>query len=179
MTDVDCNFAKADWPFMPVRVPCGSARTIAVAGCAFRGGVRINGYSVRVTNPDGVSLTVECRKLNGCWVATFPASHFATYGTVKNGVVVFAAGTDERGVSQIWIERTGDLVVFQVAATETPGGTVEAPKDVFHKSEIVDGVQHYKRETLTYSQRQQAWGVDFTGDYVFVGGDFVPFTPGE
>ena len=174
---IDCNFRRPDWPFMPVRVPCGSARTIAVVGPAAKCGIEITGYSIRVTNADGVSLSRTCAREAGRWVATFPASHFEHYGTVKNGVAVFASGKDENGNSQNWILRVGDLDVFPIDASGTPGSS--EPKDTYHKSEIVDGVQHYKRETLTYSERQRAWGAEFEGDYVFVNGDFVPFSEGD
>lgn len=175
MDVIDCNVERPEWPFLPVRVVCGSARTVAVVGPAAKGGLEITGYQVRVTNTDGVSLTKTCLKHKGRWLATFPASHFENYGSVKNGVVVFAVGKDENGDTQLWILRVGDLVVSPVDASSLPGGTVETPKDVYHKSAIVDGVQHYKREVLTYSERQQAWGAEYIGDYVFVGGDFVPF----
>jgi hypothetical protein len=99
-------------------------------------------------------------------------------GTVKNGVVVFADGKDENGESQLWIERVGDLRVSAVDAFSTPGGTSATPKDIYHRSEIIDGVQHYKKEVLTYSPRQNAWGAEYVGDYVFIGGDYVPFSEG-
>ena len=166
---------RPDWPFLPVAVPCGSARTIQVAGKAARPGVAVTGIRIRVTNTDGVALVKDCVYTGGVWSATFPASHFANYGTVKNGVAIFVVGKDENGDDQLWMQRVGDLRVFQVSASETPGGTVETPKDVYHKSAIVDGVQHYKREVLTYSERQHAWGAEYVGDYVFIGGDFVPF----
>ena len=166
---------RPDWPFLPIAVPCGSARTIQVAGKAARPGITVTGIRIRVTNTDGVALSKDCVYTCGVWSATFPASHFGNYGTVKNGVAIFVVGKDENGDDQLWMQRVGDLRVLQVGASETPGGTVETPKDVYHKSEIVDGVQHYKREVLTYSERQHAWGAEYVGDYVFIGGDFVPF----
>lgn len=172
---IDCKCERPDWPFVPVTVPCGSSRTIGVVGLRSRCGVTVTGCQIRVTNADGVALSKSCRYERGIWVATFPASHFQNYGTVKNGVVVFAVGKDENGNDQLWIERVGDLRVTAIDASSTPGGQTVAPADVYHKSEIVDGVQHYKREVLTYSERQRAWGAEYVGDYVFVGGAFVPF----
>ena len=174
---ISCDCERPDWPFMPIVVPCGSSRTIGVIGLKSKFGVKVTGCQIRVTNADGVALTKDCVKDGGAWCVTFPASHFQNYGTVKNGVVIFAVGKDESGNDQLWIERVGDLRVTPVDASSTPGGTVEQPRDVYHKSEIVDGVQHYKREVLTYSERQRAWGAEYVGDYVFIGGEFVPFTP--
>lgn len=176
---ISCKCERPDWPFMPIGVPCGSSRTIGVIGLSARvPGLKIVGCQIRITNVDGVALTKSCKFERGVWVATFPASHFQNYGSVKNGVVVFALGKDESGDDQLWIERVGDLRVSAVDASSTPGGTVETPRDVYHKSEIVDGVQHYKKEVLTYSERQHAWGAEYVGDYVFIGGDYVPFSEG-
>lgn len=170
---VDCGCLRPDWPFIPITVPCGSARTIGVIGLKSRCGVTIVGCRIRVTNADGVALTKDCVKDGGAWCVTFPASHFQNYGTVKNGVVVFAVGKDESGNDQQWIVRVGDLRVMAINAESESG--VVTPGDVYHKSEVIDGVQHYKKEVLTYSKRQQAWGAEYVGDYVFVGGEFVPF----
>ena len=175
---ISCNCERPDWPFVPLWVPCGSSRTVGVTGLRSRNGVTVTGCRIRVTNADGVALTQDCVKDGGVWVTTFPASHFRNYGSVKNGVVVFSVGKDENDNNQLWIERVGDLRVSAVDASSTPGGTVETPKDVYHKSEIVDGVQHYKKEVLTYSARQNAWGAEYVGDYVFIGGDYVPFSEG-
>lgn len=176
---IDCACERPDWPFVPVSVSCGSARTIGVTGLKSRLGIKVTGCKIRITNADGEAMTKDCSYTDGAWCVTFPASHFAHYGDVKRGVVIFAAGKDETGADQLWIERVGDLRVTAVDASSTPGGHVETPKDVYHKSEIIDGVQHYKKEILTFSARQNAWGADYVGDYVFIGGEFVPFTTGE
>lgn len=176
---IACDCARPDWPFVPVSVVCGSARTICVTGLRSPGGVTLTGCRVRVTNADGVALTLDCVRDGGAWCATFPASHFASFGTVKNGVVVFAVGTDERGNEQLWIVRVGDLRVLELDASTTGGGTSAAARDVYLKAAIIDGVQHYKREVLVYSERQRAWGAEYVGDYVFVAGEFVPFDEEE
>jgi len=174
---ITCNCERPDWPFMPLNVACGSSRTIGVVGLKSRLGVMVTGCRIRITNADGVALTCDCEKQRGVWCVTFPASHFQNYGSVKNGVVVFAVGKDERGDDQLWIERVGDLRVSQVAASNEPGSP--SPRDVYIKSEVIDGVQHYKREVLAYSERQCAWGAEYVGDYIFVGGEFMPFTEGQ
>ena len=173
---ISCDCARPDWPFIPVGVVCGSARTIGVVGLKSRCGVKVMGCRIRVTNADGEPMVKTCALDRGIWVATFPASHFQHYGTVKNGVAVFADGVDETGAPTTWIERVGDLKVEPIDADSVPGGeTVVPPADVYHKSEVIDGVQHYKREVLVYSERQHAWGADYVGDYVFVGGAFIEF----
>ena len=172
---IDCECSRPDWPFIPITVPCGSARTIGVIGLKSRCGVTITGCQIRITNADGDPLTKVCKFSRGVWVATFPASHFQNFGTVKKGVLVMAVGIDENDVEQVWIERVGDLRVEAIDASSTPGGETVTPKDVYIKSEIIDGVQHYKMEVLAYSERQHAWGAEYVGDYVFIGGAYVPF----
>lgn len=174
---IDCGCGRPEWPFIPVAVMCGSARTIGVARLGSNlPGIRLTGCRVRIINVDGESMVKTCALDRGIWVATFPASHFQHYGTVKNGVAVFADGIDETGAPTTWIERVGDLKVEPIDADSVPGGeTVVPPADVYHKSEVIDGVQHYKREVLVYSERQHAWGADYVGDYVFVGGAFIEF----
>ena len=173
---IDCGCERPGWPFVPVTVACGSARTIGVIGLKGRPGGTVTGCRIRVTNADGVALTKECVKKGGIWVATFPASHFQNFGKVKHGVVVYSVGKDENDDDQVWIERVGDLRVMAVDAASDPG--VGMVRDVYLKSNVVDGVQHYKREVLTYSDLQGEWGAEYVGDYVFVAGDFVPFTEG-
>ena len=175
---IDCNCAHPGWPFIPLDVPCGSARTVGVIGLQSRDGVEVSGCKIQITNADGVAMMKDCVKEGAVWVVTFPASHFQSYGKVKNGVVIYAVGQDERGEDQLWIERVGDLRVTALDASSAPGGETVTPAEVFLKSEIVDGVQHYKREVLTYSERQRAWGAEYVGDYIFVGGVFVSFGEG-
>ena len=170
-----------EWPPIPIRVPCGSPLTLGVVGLPKSAlGVKITGCRIRVTNADGVAVSKDCVFADGAWCATFPASHFQGYGAVKRGVIVFAVGKDETGADQLWIERVGDVRIDAVDASSRPGTpSVQPGGDVYIKSEVVDGVQHFKREVLAYSARQNAWGAEYVGDYVIIGGEFVPFTTGE
>ena len=177
---IKCDVERPDLPFMPIAVACGSARTIAVAGLpGKRCGVTVSGCRIRVTNADGIALTKDCVWKDGAWCVTFPASHFEHYGDVKRGVVIFAVGRDETDAEQLWVERIGDLRVSPVDASSLPGEPVTpVGGDTYIKSAIIDGTQHYKREILTYSARQHAWGAEYVGDYVIIGGEYVPFSEG-
>ena len=172
---IDCMVERPDWPFIPVSVAAGSARTLFVKGIPSRFGLTVTGIRIRVTNCDGEQLTKDCVRTGDVWCATFPPSHFQRYGTVKNGVVVFFVGLDETGAEQMWIQRVGDLRVTSLDESTDPGSVKQTPKAVYIKTEMIDGVQHYKQEVLVWSERQQAWGADFVGDFVFVSGGFVPF----
>lgn len=172
------DIPRPDWPPIPVRVPCGSPLTLGVIGLPSSAlGVKITGCRIRITNADGVAVSKDCRLVDGAWCATFPASHFQGYGAVKKGLIVFAVGKDETGADQLWILRTGDVRIDPVDASSRPGTPSEQPGgDVFRKSDVIDGVQHYKLEKLVYSEEQNAYGLEWYGDYVIIGGEFVPFS---
>ena len=168
-----------EWPPIPISVPCGSPLTLGVVGLPKSAlGVKITGCRIRVTNADGVAVSKDCVFADGAWCATFPASHFQGYGAVKRGLIVFAVGKDETGADQLWIERVGDVRIDAVDASSRPGApSVQPGGDVYKKSEIVGGVQHYKLERLVKSEEQGgAWGLEWYGDYVLIGGEFVPFS---
>lgn len=172
---VNCGVERPDWPILPLLVPCGSAHTVAIVGLRSQFGVVVTGCRIRITNVDGVAIAKECVRERGAWVATFPATHFANYGAVKNAVVVYAVGKDESESEREWIVRVGDMKVMRVSSSQTPGSI--APGDIYHKSFVADdGVQHYKKEVVVYSERQREWGAEYVGDYVYVGGEYVPYT---
>lgn len=172
---IDCRFGRPDLPLMPLSVVCGSALTVGVTGLPKkRLGVKLTGCRIVITNADGVALSKDCAWTDGAWCVTFPASHFQGFGAVLKGVKVMAVGEDEQGVDQIWVERIGDLRVLAADASSRPGQPSSVAGDVYLKSKVIDGVQHYKKLVLTYSEKQKAWGVDQVGDYVIIGGEYVP-----
>lgn len=175
---IRCSAEGQARPFLPIRVSCGSARTIGIVEMPRKQfGVTVTGCRVRITNADGVAVSKDCVWKDGAWVVTFPASHFNSYGDVKRGVVIFAVGKDETGADQLWVQRVGDLRVTPVDASSRPGEpSTPIGGDTYIKSSIVEGTQHYKREILTYSEKQKAWGAEYVGDYVIIGGEYVPFT---
>lgn len=46
---------------------------------------------------------------------------------------------------------------------------------VFLESEVVDGVQHYKRQEIRFDADMGAWGAEWTGDYIYTPGGFIPY----
>lgn len=53
-------------------------------------------------------------------------------------------------------------------------GCVQKGDVLYVRSKVVDGVQHYVAQTMTYDEDMKAWGADWTGDYVLVDGSFIP-----
>lgn len=156
-------------PIGPAVNRVGSALPLRIVGVPSGA----TGVAVSVFNADGAACNLAATRRGGEWVATVPASHFASWGKVARGLQVAVSYKDETDTTQT-VVFVGDVRIEQTAAGD-PEGTGK-PKDTYHRSEIIDGVQHYKREVLKYSERQQAWGAEYEGDYVFVGGDFVPFS---
>lgn len=174
---IKCDVERPELPFCPLSIPCGSARTLGVTGLPRqRLGVTVKGCRVRITNADGVAMTREAVYRDGAWCVTFPAAHFQAYGDVKRGVIVMAYGSDENGEDQVWVERFGDLRIMPLDASARPGDPSAAAvgRDVYHKSKVVDGVQHYKKEVISYDEDMGDWGASYVGDYIIVGGDYVP-----
>lgn len=44
--------------------------------------------------------------------------------------------------------------------------------DLYVKSRIVDGVQHYVKQVMAYDNDMNAWGAEWTGDYVYENGEY-------
>lgn len=174
---INCDVDHPELPFIPVTAMCGSARTIGVIGLPRQhGGVKLTSCRIRVTNADGETMTKQCAWKDGVWCATFPASHFSAYGAVKRGVVVLGVGKDENGNDQAWILRVGDLKVQTADAAGRPGIPVPggaAKPGVYVESEVVDGVQHFKKERVVFDEVQGEWGAVWEGDYILTAGEYV------
>lgn len=161
---------------LPVKTNTGSALPLDIAGIPpALGGEAVTAVAVTVTNPDGVSATGAAVKTGAVWSVRFAASLFAAYGTVMRGVKIVAETAGATTVLAL-----ADLVVVAATADAiagNPGAHYQTKGgDLYFKSEVVDGVQHYKRVTIGYSERLGAWGFnDPEGDYILdANGDFTP-----
>lgn len=165
------------FPLDPVRVNAGSPLPVVILGVpAYRGPDQVVGVHVAVTNADGVTVEIPLGMFGDCtWRGTFAASNFTNYGTVDNGfavILVMVDGSLERVASGI----------FEVLATSPstqpgdPGNYYQRKgDDEYHRSEVVEGVQHYKKVEIAYDADMGAWGFDLTGDYILNNsGEFVP-----
>ncbi len=140
-------------------------------------GMAIRGVCVTITNADGVVLTNFGTALDDGWVGKFPASHFERFGSVDRGVCVRALGKFGGEDTSI-VLGVGGLHIEPSAAEVQPG---EPGKDYVRRGDATykaafvddDGVQHYKLETLSYSEEMGDWGLSWTGDYILKGGEFV------
>ncbi len=172
-------------PLRPESVFTGSAYTAAVERVPDDiDGYRVTGVFVSVTNADGIAAVVPCRRrTNGIWSCTFAASNFANYGFVSKGLKVELVGVDEDGNEQRWTRGVGDFEVVAGTASAVPGdpssGAVTKGSDVYVRSRLVAGVQHFVRQVMYYDDEQSAWVADWQGDYILAGGEFIPANGGN
>lgn len=163
---------------LPVKMNTGSALPLEIIGIPPQlGGEDVTGVTVVVTNPDGVAATGTAEFSDGAWCVRFAASLFVAYGTVLRGVKISVSTANSTTVLAL-----ADLVVNAAnadAIAGNPGAYYQTKGgDMFFKSEIVEGVQHYKRVTIGFNARLGVWGYnDPEGDYVLdSNGDFAPAT---
>jgi hypothetical protein len=151
-------------PAHPVKVFTGSALPLELVGIPDRiGGRAVEGVSVGVVNADGRSVQALCERRSLAWTATFAPSCFETYGYVQRGFKVYVSlGSDEVIVG-------GDLEVAagspQASAGSAQGFYQLAGGDVYRKSTVVDGVQHFVKEQMVYDG-DIGWGLEWVGDFI-------------
>lgn len=151
---------------LPVKINTGSILALHIAGVPDKiAAENVTAVEVAITNPDGISAIGNAVKIGSCWYVRFSSSLFASYGTVLRGVKISVITAT--GPTVVF----ADLVVVAANADAVPGNpgnhyqTVGG--DIYVKSEIVGGVQHYKRLTIGYNDRLGTWGFnDPEGDYI-------------
>jgi hypothetical protein len=161
-------------PVGPVRMFANSVLTLEVANApATRNGKSVAAVEVAVTNADGVKNAANATKIGSSHFVRFAASCFAAYGEIENGVAVTLVYADESRETVA----AGSLRIAAADASTKPGdptkSLVAKGDEVFVKSRVVDGVQHFVKQVMSYDADMEAWGADWTGDYVLEDGDFV------
>lgn len=169
-------------PVMPIKVPTGSALPLELKIPETLAGGCVESVEVTIVNADGESVRGAAVKSGSEWFITFAPTCFNTYGVVRFGfkATAFVARPDGAlaGVSVV-----GDLEITQASASAQPGDPSavyqEAGGDVYKKSYVDEsGEQHYVLEVLVHDP-DIGWGLDWTGDYIKVGGEFVAYIQGD
>ena len=164
----------ATLPIGPVRVFTSSVLTLELKGIPpRRGEKKVASVAVTVTNADAQPATAEAVKIGSVWFVRFAASNFKNYGTVENGVTVSLVYDDD---SREVVGR-GQFEIVAATADAKPGDPTAAyvakGDSLYVKSAVVGGVQHYLLQSMVYDAEMEAWGAEWTGDYVLVDGEFV------
>lgn len=172
--DLRYNTKKTALPLKCGTVFSGSALPVTLIGVPeSRGGLRVCGVRVRVTNAAGMPVTAECFIQRGLWRCRFSAANFAVYGFISQGMSVEFVLDD----GEIETVGVGDFEVIAANASavkgEPSGVFMSKGADVYHKSEVVDGVQHYLKQKMVHDP-DIGWGATWIGDYVLTAeGNFV------
>lgn len=167
-------------PPMPVKVYTGSALPLELVGIpAEMAGGKVTGVRVSVTNADGLPLTGECVKVGEEWHTLFAAAGFTNYGFVKQGVRFDVVVDRADGSTAKVIIGVADLEVKAASPSAVAGKPsldyVVKGDDIYFKSAVVDGVQHYVKQSMKYDPRV-GWGADWGGDYILsADGQYVPY----
>lgn len=137
---------------------------------------------VIVVNADGLKLTAEAKKVertNGdAYTCTFASTNFEHYGFVVRGVkIVLTISPSDDEEELKYIAGVGDFEVMQASADATAGnpgasGYEARGEDVYLRTEVVDGVQHYTKQVMVYDAAI-GWGATWEGDYILTDGEFV------
>lgn len=136
------------------------------------GGEEVLSVSFVVVNADGVRVTAPASLKSGVWGATIAAKSFPTYGFIPRGVAVVLVTPNGSTVAAY-----ADLEIYPDGQDVEPGsGPSSSPTlgaDQYLKSEIVDGVQHYKRVEIRYDEDMADWGFVLVGDFVLESNEMV------
>lgn len=136
------------------------------------GGEEVLSVSFVVMNADGVRVTAPASLKSGVWGATIAAKSFPTYGFIPRGVAVVLVTPTGSTVAAY-----ADLEIYPDGQDVEPGsGPSASPTlgaDQYLKSEIVDGVQHYKRVEIRYDADMADWGFILVGDFILEGNEMV------
>lgn len=173
--DLRFNTKKTALPLKCGTVFSGSALPVTVIGAPeSRGGLKVVGVRVRLTNAAGMPVSAECFMQRGLWRCRFSAANFAVYGFISQGMSVELVLDD----GEIETVGVGDFEVVAANASavkgEMDGVFMTKGADVYFKSSVdEDGVQHYLKQKMV-NDPDIGWGATWIGDYVLTAeGNFV------
>jgi len=70
----------------------------------------------------------------------------------------------------------GGKVIPRQPVTGDTSRFVRRGEDVYHKSEVISGIQHYKKAEIAFDTDMHDWGFVLTGDYVIgENGEYVTY----
>lgn len=118
---IRCNAAHPDMPLMQFTAFKGSPSSVRILDVPRRiGDWDITSVSLQVRYPDNSKTTKECVRTGGVWVCTFDGCDVT--GSVANGYLVYAEGTDEHGNPVTgYILGAGDVEVMDIDSSVHPG----------------------------------------------------------
>lgn len=166
-------------PAGPVKGFTASAVPVELVGIpATLGCGAVVGVSVTLTTPDGMPVTAPAEKVGSEWHVLFAASNFTSYGTTRHGFKTDAAIKRDDGTTFQTTLAVGNLQIDAGTPSAEPGdpskGYVAKGDDIYLKSQIVEGVQHFVKQAMEYDA-EIGWGATWSGDYILVDGEYVAY----
>lgn len=160
------------YPIGPIHVFAGSLLSLEILGVPrMREGHRVVNVEVVLTNANGETYRNPVEVIGWYRVVRFPAEALQTVGEVENGIAIYFIYDDD-SAEQI---AAGQLVVANPTATWQPTQYEIRGSEIYVRSEVKDGVQHYVKQELVYDSDMQAWCAAWTGDYILVNGEFKEY----
>ena len=165
------------FPIGPAKGYSASAMLLEFVGIPDEyGGGTVTAVTITVVNADGLPLTAPATKDGDTWRILYAASNFSTYGETARGLKVELAITLPNGSVYTLTIGIGAVVIEKGDASAEPGDPMAAyvvkGDDVYLKSEIVEGVQHFVKMSMEYDE-EIGWGATWGGDYILEGGNYV------
>ena len=164
-------------PIGPAKCHTASAMLLELVGIPDAwGGGTVTDVTVTVVNADGIPLTAPAEHDGDTWRILFAASNFAHYGTATRGFKVDATITRANGSAYSITVGIGRVDIERGDASAEAGDPMSAyvvrGEDVYLKSEIVEGVQHFVKMSMEYDP-DIGWGATWGGDFILEGSDYV------
>lgn len=115
------------------------------------------------------------------WISSIFEGEFRSSGRVASGLVIKAHGVESGWLERhTWVLGVADIEAYDYSdAAALPFDTpdmasyVQKNDDIYIKSEVIDGVQHYKKQVIVYDSDMESWGAEWIGDYILENGVFV------
>ena len=177
--DVRAQMANAHIPLKCAYLFADSSTAFAIVGVpSRRADGEVVGVALNLTNADGAPFSLPCVKgKRGAWLTSAAPSCFPSHGFVRNGMNVSATIRMDDGTTLRAILGRGDVDIITVSADIPEGDPTKVfvvkGDDVYLRSEVVEGVQHYVKQEMEHDP-EIGWGANWTGDYILDNGEFVP-----
>ena len=165
-------------PIGPVRGFTGSSLFLELCGIPPKiGGCDVVSVGVTIVNADGAPITGTAERDGAIWRILFASSNFAAFGNIKNGAKVSSELLRADGTRFATTLGVGNVEIVKGDPSAEPGNPSRAfvvkGDDVYLKSEVVEGVQHYVEQVME-NNPEIGWGANWIGDYILDNGEFVP-----
>lgn len=171
------------FPIGPVRGYTDSSVFLEFCGIPDRiSGCEVSAVSVTLVNADGAPISAPAERDGGIWRVLFAGTNFAAYGFIEMGAKVSLSLERPDRTKFALVVGFGNFEIKKACASAVPGDLTKTfvvkGSDVYLKTIVVDGVQHYIKQKMV-NDPEIGWGAEWNGDYILVNGEFVEVADAE